>query len=100
MPEMIVTADESSKDDRTIYRRCGRSPSGMPAPASAQFVRGERYSLLAAMSVDGYVSTRVVEGSVDTAEFFDFLVGDVVRTLFRHASFAPLSRFMTASYDG
>ena len=78
VPEMIVTADESSKDDRTIYRRSGRSPSGIRAPGSVQFVRGERYSLIAAMSVDGYVSTRVVEGSVDTAEFFDFIVGDVV----------------------
>ena len=28
LPEMIVAIDESSKDDRTIYRRCGRSPSG------------------------------------------------------------------------
>ena len=78
VPEMIVAVDESSKDDRTIYRRCGRSPSGMRAPCSARFVRGERYSLIAAMSVDGYVSTRVVGGSVDTAEFFDFIVGDVV----------------------
>ena len=24
MPEMIVTADDTSKDDRTVYRRCGR----------------------------------------------------------------------------
>ena len=78
VPEMIVTADKSSKDDCTLYRHCGRSPSGMPATASAQFVCGERYSLIAAMSVDGYVSTRVVNSSVDTAEFFDFIIGEVV----------------------
>ena len=30
------------------------------------------------MSVNGYVSTQVVEGSVDTAEFFDFTVRDVM----------------------
>ena len=83
VPEMIVAIDESSKDDRTLYRRWGRSPSGMPATIDAQFVRGERYSLLAAMSVNGYVSTRVVEGSVDTAEFFDFVVGEVVSLLLR-----------------
>jgi hypothetical protein len=76
--EMIVAVDEPSKDDRTIYRRAWRSPTGMRASSSAQFVRGERYSLNAAMGVDGYISTRVVEGSVDTAEFFDFIVGDVV----------------------
>ena len=78
VPEMIVTADESSKDDRTIYRHWGRSPSGMRAPLSTRFVHGVRYSLIAAMGVDGYVSTRVVEGSVDTTEFFDFILGDIV----------------------
>jgi transposase len=87
VPEMIVAADESSKDDRTIYRHCGRSPSGMRAPSHTQFVRGERYSLIAAMSVDGYISTRVVGGSVDTAEFFDFIVGDVVSTSLHYAVF-------------
>ena len=29
-------------------------------------------------SVDGYISTQVVEGSVDTAEFFYFIIGDIV----------------------
>ena len=78
VPEMIVAAGESSKDDRTIYRHFGRSPSGMRASHNARFVRRERYSLIAAMSVAGYVSTWVVEGSVDTAKFFDFIIGDVV----------------------
>ena len=50
----------------------------MHATSNAQFIRGDRYSLIAAMSVDGYVATRVVNGSVDTAEFFDFIVGEVV----------------------
>jgi transposase len=81
VPEMIVAADESSKDDRTIYRHYGRSPSGVRAAGSTQFVRGERYSLIAAMSVDGYISTRVVEGSVNAAEFFDFIVGEVVSVI-------------------
>ena len=90
VPEMIVTTDKSSKDDRTLYRRWGRSPSGMPATTDAQFIRGERYSLLAAMSVDGYVSAQVVEGSVDTAEFFDFIVGDVVSISLSHVPSTPL----------
>ena len=80
--EMIVAANELSKDDHTLYWCYGRSPSGMPASASTQFVRGEWYSLIAAMSVDAYVSTRVVNGSVDTAEFFYFIVGEVASILF------------------
>jgi hypothetical protein len=35
VPRVVVIADGSSKDDCTIYRRCGRSPSRMRAPGSA-----------------------------------------------------------------
>ena len=62
----------------------------MPATTDAQFVCGERYSLLAAMSVDGYVSAQVVEGSVDTAKFFDFIVGDVMSISLSHVPSTPL----------
>ncbi|KAF8220664.1 hypothetical protein L208DRAFT_1066892, partial [Tricholoma matsutake] len=42
------------------------------------FVRGDCYSILAAMSVEGYVGTRIVPGSVDGDEFFDFIVNDIL----------------------
>ena len=42
------------------------------------FVRGVRYSLVAAMSTNGYIATQVVEGSYDSFSFFDFIVEDVV----------------------
>ena len=31
------------------------------------------------MSIDGYIVTRIVLGSVDAEEFFDFIIEDVVR---------------------
>ena len=77
--DMVVTADESSKDNRTIFRRWGRSIRGTPAGVHTKFTRGERYSILAAISVDGYVATRVVLGSVDSHEFFKFIISEVVR---------------------
>lgn len=80
--EMIVTADESSKDDRTIFRRYARAPKGQRATIDADFVRGDRYSIVAAISVDGYVGTRIVSGSLDSAEFFDFIVEDVASSIF------------------
>ena len=76
--EQVVTADETSKDDRTIFRRWGRSPCGNQATIDADFVRGERFSIVAAITVDGYIGTRVVPGSVDGDEFVDFIVEDVV----------------------
>jgi hypothetical protein len=81
---MIITVDEWSKDDRTIFLKYGRAPHGQRATIDADFVRGERYSILAAMSVDGYVGTHAVPGSVDGDEFFDFTVNDIVSFLHSH----------------
>lgn len=75
---MIVTADESSKDERTIFRKRGRAPRGHRAEIEANFVRGERYSILAAITINGYLVSRIVSGSVDSDEFFDFIVNDIV----------------------
>ena len=46
----------------------------------AQFTRGERYSILAAISVSEYVATHIAVGAVDSHEFFNFIVSEVVRS--------------------
>ena len=74
----LVFVDETSKDDRTIYRHYGRAPAGQRATIHANFVHGDRYSMVAALSLDGYKALRVVPGSVDGAEFFDFIIHDLV----------------------
>jgi transposase len=74
----LVFVDETSKDERTIYRHYGRSIKGTQAHLSAPFVRGQRYSIVAALGVDGYVNQRVVEGSIDGVEFLMFIQEDVV----------------------
>lgn len=66
--------DESRKDGRTIFRKRGRAPRGQRAEISVDFVRGDRYSIIAALTVNGYIDTRVVPGSKDSKEFFDFIV--------------------------
>jgi hypothetical protein len=76
--EQLVFVDESSKDDRTIFRRWGRAPEGRQAEHPANFVRGQRYSIVAALSLDGYVATEVVEGSVDGPTFIEFITEKVV----------------------
>ncbi|EGO31244.1 hypothetical protein SERLADRAFT_377128, partial [Serpula lacrymans var. lacrymans S7.9] len=57
---------ETNKNDRTICRHYGRAPSGRRAAVQANFVHGERYNLLAALALDGYVGTRAVQGSIDS----------------------------------
>lgn len=76
----FVTVDESSKNEHEIERRYGRAPLGQAPEFDAPFVRGVRYSLAAAMSTEGYVATRIVQGSFNSHAFFDFIVDDVVST--------------------
>ena len=76
--DQLVFLDESSKDDRVILRRYGWAIQGQHAIESASLNRGVRYSILPALTVDGYMAVRAVEGSIDGAEFFDFVLNDVV----------------------
>lgn len=74
----FVTIDESSKNEHDVARRYGRAPIGMEADFEDYFIRGIRYTLVAAMGIDGYIAQRVVEGSLDSFDFFHFIVEDVV----------------------
>ncbi|KAG2737687.1 hypothetical protein P692DRAFT_201661930, partial [Suillus brevipes Sb2] len=66
------------KNERTYARHYGRSHYGQRAQLCDVFVQGDRYSLCAAMTIDGYLATRVVEGSFDAQEFYDFVLEDVL----------------------
>ena len=59
----------------TYGRRFGRAMSGEPAELKDVFVRGDRYSLVAAITTKGYIASCVVPGSF---EFYDFVAEDVV----------------------
>ncbi|KAL1942037.1 hypothetical protein VTO73DRAFT_6567 [Trametes versicolor] len=74
----FIFVDETSKNDLTYGRRFGYAPAGARAELSDVFVRGQRYSLAAAMSKEGYIATRIVEGSFDSIEFYNFIVEDVL----------------------
>lgn len=83
--EEFVTVDESSKNEFTLQRRYGRSYAGQQATMVGPFVRGTRYSLCAALSLEGYIASRVIEGSYDSFEFFDFIVEDVVCPIYLYS---------------
>jgi hypothetical protein len=76
----FVCIDKSAKDERKIARNYGRSISGEPAETHTPFIRGIRYSLVAALSTHGYIVTSIYEGALDQYNFFDFIVDDVVST--------------------
>jgi transposase len=77
-PWMLIFLDESSKDERTIVRRYGYGPEGKRLYQDAPFVRGKRYSVLPAITLDGIITRTVVEGSITAPIFIDFLRNYVV----------------------
>jgi len=78
--EQMVFTDESSIDNRNFHRKRGCAVSGKRAVQQYPQKRGQRYSLIPALSLDGYLAVRVVSGSVNGVEFYDFIVNDIVST--------------------
>ena len=78
-PSELGFIDEVSKDDRTIGRRYGRSKRGTRARRSQPFVRGRRTSTVGLLTLDGFVSGTVVEGSLTKAALLRWLEFSVVR---------------------
>jgi len=58
----------------------GRAYRGQAPVDVVSLNRGIRYSILPALTVDGYMAVRAVEGSIEGAEFYDFVLNDVVST--------------------
>lgn len=69
----FVCVDETSKNELTYARWHGRSMSGEPANLTDVFARGDRYSLVAAITTKGYIAAHAVPGSFDALEFYDFI---------------------------
>lgn len=94
----FVCVDETSKNELTYARRYGRAMSGEQAHLHDVFVRGDRYSLVAAITTKGYISTQVVEGSFNAEEFYHFIAEDVVN-IFACSDYKSLTALLPASTD-
>ena len=77
-PNMLMFIDEAARDERTISRRYGRSGKGIRCTTQRRFVRGTRYSIIPAITLDGIIAYDIVEGPVDTERFVKFLKEHVV----------------------
>ena len=78
----LIFLDESAKDERSLSRLYGYSPRNTPAQKKVVFVRGKRYTILPALTMEGFVAVNVFEGSCDKRKFVDFVLGQVVCKLF------------------
>ena len=77
-PNMLVFIDEAAKDKRTSARLHGRSMRGVRCLVQRYFVRGTRYSIVPAITLDGIIAYDIIEGPVDGQRFLKFLEEHVV----------------------
>ncbi|CAE6457508.1 unnamed protein product [Rhizoctonia solani] len=72
-PEQLFCVDECSIDERGTVRTYGYAPSGQPVHENAPFDQGIRYSLVPALSLDGILALRIIEGPFKAESFKDFI---------------------------
>lgn len=76
----LVFIDEAGVDDHTNNRRMGRAPMGRACVRRSAFIRGQKYSILPALSLQGMIALDIFEGSVNRARFTHFLREHLVCT--------------------
>ena len=69
----LVYVDESGCDKRAGRRRTGWSPRGLTPVQLSEFQRGQRYQILPAYAQDGFVLSRIFQGSTDSGVFESFI---------------------------
>ncbi|RXW14857.1 hypothetical protein EST38_g10994 [Candolleomyces aberdarensis] len=76
--EYFIWLDESSVDDLTNLRKDGWAAFGRACVSRDTFIRGQRYSILPALTTDGIVALDIFEGSVNKERFISFIQNDIV----------------------
>ena len=83
-PDMLMFVDEAARNKRTSGRTKGWSLVGKRCVQRRCFGRGERFSILPVLTLDGIITYDIVPGSVNSQCFLQFLCELVVR-VFIHA---------------
>jgi transposase len=71
--DQIVALDESACNERTGDRKYGWSPRNEPVELTYSFKRSERWSLLPALTVNGYLSYTIFQGAITSELMEEFL---------------------------
>jgi hypothetical protein len=80
--EQLIFLDESAKDERTISRGYGYSEINTRAVKKVVFIRGKRYTILPALSLDGIIAVDIIEGNCTKEKFKEFVISQVVCNIF------------------
>ena len=78
----LVFMDESSKDNHTIMCLYGYFKVNLRVSKKIVFIRGKRYTILPALTEQGIIAVDIMEGSCTKQRFKEFVVSQIVSTLF------------------
>jgi len=76
--EQLVFIDESAANERTMDRKFGWAPIGLPAREIHPAKRSEQWSILPAYTLDGYITYDIVHGSYNAELFRIFIENKVL----------------------
>jgi transposase len=71
--EYFVWLDEAGVDDQTNQRKDGWAAVGRACISRATFIRGQRFSVLPALTHKGIIALDIFEGSVNKEKFIQFI---------------------------
>jgi len=72
--EQLVFVDENAANERSAERKWRFSPRGLPAIVSRMLHRSQRWSILPALTINGYIDqTLITQGSVTGELFYSWL---------------------------
>jgi transposase len=71
--DQLVFLDESGANERTGDRKYGWSPAGLICAQSKPLKRSERWSILPALSIDGYLDYIIHQGAITADIFVEFV---------------------------
>ena len=76
--EQLIFIDESAKDERSLSREYGYALINTRAQKKIVFVRGKRYSILPALSLEEIIGFEIIEDGYDKEKFKNFIFLKVV----------------------
>ena len=71
--DQLVFLDESGANERTGDKKYGWSPIGLICAQSKPVKRSERWSILPALSIDGYLDYIIFQGAITADLFIEFV---------------------------
>ena len=74
----LISRRGPAKDERTLSRHYGYSYKNQVALQKVVFLRGNRYTILPALTLDGFIACDIMKGSCSKERFCTFILSQVV----------------------